>query len=379
MSKIVLENDTDPTVNKSNLKLDDDLKKPSYFIRIPILCVDLILVGLISLLGILIVPDQFLNNEIINIVLVAFPVIFWIIYSILTGILFKQSIGHLVLGTTLNTKSRFQAIFAILFSPTLFTDILLNIKITRLKKPPILIRLTTILASLSSLVIIPGLLLYTLSFLVILAEEAPLFFDNSISTSQIPLKGSIESTSITPSTIKSDQLKQPEENKKAPKSDQGSTELKKENKVIQQTAPKETIQDIKLRQLEREKAELEKQAEKDRKTAEYYKGVENFREEERKKDAERAKEKEKRNLELEAERIKRNEELEAERLAEELARAIEQEERLAEQQYNSCISDLNYCIDNAPRQVSRLGNTSAYAPALNAVVRECQRKYQCSR
>jgi type IV secretory pathway VirB10-like protein len=63
----------------------------------------------------------------------------------------------------------------------------------------------------------------------------------------------------------------------------------------------------------------------------------------------------------------------------ELARKIEQEERLAEQQYNSCMSDLNSCKANAPRQVSRLGNTSAYAPALNAVVRECQRKYQCSR
>jgi hypothetical protein len=368
MSKIVLENDTDPTVNKSNLKLDDDLKKPSYFIRIPILCLDLILVGLISLLGILIIPDQFLNNEIINIVLVAFPVIFWIIYSILTGILFKQSIGHLVLGTTLNTKSRFQAIFAILFSPTLFTDILLKVKITRLKKPPIFIRLTTILASLSSLVIIPGLLLYT-GFLVILAKEAPLVFDNSIPTSQIPLKGSIESTSTH------NRLKQPEENKNAPKSDQGSTELEKENKVIQQISPKETVQDIKLRQLEREKAELKKQAERAQKTADYYKGVENFRKE----NAERAKAEEKRNLEREAERRKINEELEEKRLAEELARKIEQEEQLAEQQYNSCISNLNYCIDNAPRQVSSLGNTSAYAPALNAVVRECQRKYQCIR
>lgn len=375
MSKIVLENDTDPTVNKSNLKLGDDFKKPSYFIRIPILCLDLILVGLISLLGILIALDQNPNNELIDIVLVAFPVLFWIIYSILTGILFKQSIGHLVLGTTLNTKSRFQAIFAILFSPTLFADILFKIKITRLKKPPILIRLTTILASLSSLVIIPGLLLYTLSFLVILADEAPLFFDNSIPTSQIPLKGSIESTSPTTSTIKSDQLNQTEDNKKATKSDQGSTELKKENKATQQTAPKETVQDIKLRQLEREKAELEKQAERARKTAEYYQGVENFRKE----NAERAKEEEKRNLEREAEKRKRNEELEEKRLAEELAIEIEREERLAEQKYNSCMSDLNYCIDNAPRQVSGLGNTSAYAPALNAVVRECQRKYQCSR
>lgn len=375
MSKIVLENDTDPTVNKSNLKLGDDFKKPSYFIRIPILCLDLILVGLISLLGILIALDQNPNNELIDIVLVAFPVLFWIIYSILTGILFKQSIGHLVLGTTLNTKSRFQAIFSILFSPTIFADILFKIKITRLKKPPILIRLTTILASLSSLVIIPGLLLYTLSFLVILADEAPLFFDNSIPTSQIPLKGSIESTSPTTSTIKSDQLNQTEDNKKATKSDQGSTELKKENKATQQTAPKETVQDIKLRQLEREKAELEKQAERARKNAEYYQGVENFRKE----NAERAKEEEKRNLEREAEKRKRNEELEEKRLAEELAIEIEREERLAEQKYNSCMSDLNYCIDNAPRQVSGLGNTSAYAPALNAVVRECQRKYQCSR
>lgn len=374
MSKIVLENDTDPTVNKSNLKLGDDFKKPSYFIRIPILCLDLILVGLISLLSILIALDQNPNNELIDIVLVAFPVLFWIIYSILTGILFKQSIGHLVLGTTLNTKSRFQAIFAILFSPTLFADILFKIKITRLKQPPILIRLTTILASLSSLVIIPGLLLYTLSFLVILADEAPLFFDNSIPTSQIPLKGSIESTSPTTSTIKSDQLNQTEDNKKATKSDQGSTELKKENKVIQQTAPKETIQDIKLRQLEREKAELEKQVKTQKKLDEF-----------RKENEERLKETERRNIEIEAEKQKRKAEFEEElqkQQAEYEQRQFEIEVQRREREYESCMSDLHYCIGNAPRRVRGLGiggNTSAYEPALNAVVRECQRKYQCSR
>lgn len=240
--------------------------------------------------------------------------------------------------------------------------------------------MTTILAGLSSLVIIPGLLLYTLSFLVILAEEAPLFFDNSIPTSQIPLKGPIESTSPTPSTMKSNQLQQSEENNKATKSNQGSTELKKENKVIQQTAPKETIQDIKLRQLEREKAELEKQAERAKKTAEYYKSVENYRKE----NEERAKEVEKRNLEREAERIKRNKELEEKRLAEELARAIEQEERLAEQQYNSCISDLRYCMNGISSKVSaslgHLGSSSSAAGQMySALQRECQRKYQCSR
>jgi hypothetical protein len=332
------------------------------------------------LLGILIVTDQFLNNEIINIVLVAFPVIFWIIYSVLTGILFKQSIGHLVLGTTLNTKSRFQAIFAILFSPTLFTDILLNIKITRLKKPPILIRLTTILASLSSLVIIPGLLLYTLSFLVILAEEAPLFFDNSISTSQIPLKGSIESTSITPSTIKSDQLKQPEENKHAPKSDQGSTELKKENKVIQQTAPKETIQDIRLRQLEKEKADLLKKAESEKKFAE-------FKEQEAKEWDATMKKIDKLNNDLE-ESSKRKQDIitkfEKDRKIAQEESQREQEERLAEQQYNSCMSDLKYCINGISSKVSAslgpLGSSSSAAGQMySALQKECQRKYQCSR
>jgi S1-C subfamily serine protease len=84
----------------------------------------------------------------------------WLVYALVTGLSLGKSLGHLILGTKFYDDSRLRKTFAVLLSPTVFFDKILKISIIRSRKQCTFGKILTALASLASLVAIPGLLLY---------------------------------------------------------------------------------------------------------------------------------------------------------------------------------------------------------------------------
>ena len=161
----------DDNVNGDTTSVEEKL--PSYFIRIPILALDLILAGLFSLFLVVLIdysdiPSAFelgyniTSSEVRSeqIMIVILPALSWLVYSILTGLFLKKSIGNLVLGTKFNDKSRLTIILSILFSPLIFLDKIFKITIVRSRKPMLFSNFATLLGILASFIAIPGLVLY---------------------------------------------------------------------------------------------------------------------------------------------------------------------------------------------------------------------------
>ena len=153
-------------------------ERPSYWIRIPILSIDLLTVGFIFLLlisrysplslynaptsaelGFGIASPEVVKEQQGNVLLGA---IIWITYGVAFGLLLGSSVGHLILGTKLvsQNNSRVKKAFSVLLSPSVFFDKLLGITVERSRNQTAFGKVFTALASLSSLVAIPGLLLY---------------------------------------------------------------------------------------------------------------------------------------------------------------------------------------------------------------------------
>lgn len=158
-------------------------KIPSYFIRIPILSIDLTLAGVISIflmtfyygdtptaaeLGYSLNSTEVYTEQLWIII---FPALLWILYSILTGLFLKKSIGHLVLGTKFENKHRFTIISSILCSPFILLDKALKLKIIRSKEESLFNKIIKFLGILTSLITIPGLLFYILILGVLLSEN----------------------------------------------------------------------------------------------------------------------------------------------------------------------------------------------------------------
>jgi len=151
-------------------------KHPSYWIRIPILALDLLIAGSVFLLllsrfspisiynaptsaelGYNISSPQVADEQVKVVLLGGF---IWLAYALVTGLSLGKSLGHLILGTKFHDDSRIRKTFAVLFSPTVLFDKILKITIVRSKKQTAFGKILTVLASLASLIAIPGLLLY---------------------------------------------------------------------------------------------------------------------------------------------------------------------------------------------------------------------------
>lgn len=151
-------------------------KHPSYWIRIPILALDLLIAGFVFLLllskyspisiyntptsaelGYNISSPQVADEQVKVILLGGFV---WLAYALATGFTLGKSLGHLILGTKFYDDSQIRKAFSVLFSPTVFFDKILKIPIVRSRKQSFFGKILTVLASLASLVAIPSLLLY---------------------------------------------------------------------------------------------------------------------------------------------------------------------------------------------------------------------------
>jgi S1-C subfamily serine protease len=158
-------------------------KQPSYWIRIPILSIDLLIVAFIFIFSLLYFSQygspasaglgySFNSPEVkedhISIILLGGLV--WVVYIVATGFLLGKSLGHLILGTKFDDKSRFKNTLSLLFSPTIFFDKIVKARIIRSRKQSLFGRVLTILASLVTLIAIPGLALY-------IFVAATIFFD----------------------------------------------------------------------------------------------------------------------------------------------------------------------------------------------------------
>lgn len=153
-------------------------KHPSYWIRIPILAVDLLTAGFVFLLlmsryspitlynaptsaelGYNISSPEVANEQVKVVLLGA---IIWVVYALAFGLSLGRSVGHLILGTKFHSQdnSRIKMAFAVLLSPLVFFDKLLGITVVRSKKQSAFGKILAALASLTSLIAIPGLLLY---------------------------------------------------------------------------------------------------------------------------------------------------------------------------------------------------------------------------
>jgi S1-C subfamily serine protease/uncharacterized RDD family membrane protein YckC len=159
-------------INKKSSQPTDKEEKTSYFIRIPILALDLLLVGIL-VVSIMIfyyadTPtaaelEYNLNSTEVyteQLWIIMLPALSWIVYSVLTGFFLKKSIGHLILGTRFNNKSRLTIILSILFSPLIFLDKIFKITIVRSRKPVLFSNFATLFGIVTSFIAIPGLLLY---------------------------------------------------------------------------------------------------------------------------------------------------------------------------------------------------------------------------
>lgn len=162
-------------------------KHPSYWIRIPILALDLLIAGVVFLLflsryspisiynaptsaelGYNISSPQVADEQVKIILLGGFV---WLVYALVTGFMLGNSLGHLILGTKFHDDSQIRKVFSVLFSPTVFFDKILKIPIVRSRKQSSFGKILTVLASLASLVAIPSLLLYI--FIAVLTFFTP--------------------------------------------------------------------------------------------------------------------------------------------------------------------------------------------------------------
>lgn len=158
--------------------METDEKKPSYWIRLPILSVDLIIAGFIFLLllsryspisiynaptsaelGYNISSPEVANEQIKVVLLGA---VIWVVYAVLVGLSLGKSLGHVILGTkfSLHNNSRIKTAFSVLLSPLILFDKLLGTEIVRSRKQTAIVKITTVLASLASVVALPALALY---------------------------------------------------------------------------------------------------------------------------------------------------------------------------------------------------------------------------
>lgn len=152
--------------------------RPQYLIRAPIVVFDLILVLVLGLISLFIIyyyseipPASklgygFNSPEVRaeNIEALIFLAVSWLIYSILTGIFFKKSIGHLIVGTKFRNQSRISIILSILFSPFIFVDKIFKITIIRNTKPTGLSNSATLFGIIASLIVLPVLYIMPLLF-----------------------------------------------------------------------------------------------------------------------------------------------------------------------------------------------------------------------
>lgn len=148
-------------------------KKLSYWIRFPILTIDLFVAGIILLLlisrfspitiftgptsaelGYNIASSQVANDQ-IKLALLSISI--WFGYALIVGVLFGKSIGHMILGTKLHSEdnSRIKKIFSVLFSPVFLFDKLIGITVIRSRKQTVIGKILTILASIVSFIAIP--------------------------------------------------------------------------------------------------------------------------------------------------------------------------------------------------------------------------------
>lgn len=148
----------------------------SPWLRIPILGIDLFLAAVAYLFSVIYLFSNTptaaelgysINSSLVaeqqqQVILLGAAV--WIVYSVFFSILFKRSVGHLLIGTQLESPdfNRIKTFFSVLLSPTLFFDRLLNVKIVRDNKPGLFQKLSTFVGGLLSLIALPGLLLYFL-------------------------------------------------------------------------------------------------------------------------------------------------------------------------------------------------------------------------
>lgn len=149
-------------------------KHPSYWIRIPILTVDLLFAALLYLVSVVVlsrntptaaelgynIGSQQVATQQTHVILLGAVV--WLVYTLVLGLIAKRSIGHLLLGAKLSSpdESKIKKAFSILLSPTIFFDKLLGISVIRSRKINPFTRILTVLSSIGSLIAIPGLLLY---------------------------------------------------------------------------------------------------------------------------------------------------------------------------------------------------------------------------
>jgi S1-C subfamily serine protease/uncharacterized RDD family membrane protein YckC len=151
--------------------IDAEDNRPPYLIRAPIVAFDLILVLVLGLIALFIIyyyseipPASELGygfnspevraEEVKALIVLA---ISWLIYSILTGLFFKRSIGHLIVGTKFRNQSRISIILSILFSPFIFVDKIFKITIIRNTKPTVFSNSATLFGIIASLIVLPAL------------------------------------------------------------------------------------------------------------------------------------------------------------------------------------------------------------------------------
>lgn len=158
--------------------IDAEDNRPPYLIRAPIVAFDLILVLVLGLISLFIIyyyseipPASELGYRLNspevraeNIKALILLAICWLIYSILTGLFFKKSIGHLIMGTKFRNKSRISIILSILFSPFIFVDKIFKITIIRNTKLTVLSNSATLFGIIASLIVLPALYIIPLLF-----------------------------------------------------------------------------------------------------------------------------------------------------------------------------------------------------------------------
>lgn len=149
-------------------------KHPSYWLRIPVLAVDLLLAAILYLISVIglfrntptaaelgyNIGSQQVAGQQSQVILLGALV--WLVYSLVVSLLFSKSLGHLLLGLKLSShdNSKFRNIFSVILSPLVFFDKLLGVTLVRSRKINPFTKILTVLASLGSLIAIPGLLLY---------------------------------------------------------------------------------------------------------------------------------------------------------------------------------------------------------------------------
>lgn len=149
-------------------------KETSYWTRIPILGIDLLFAAFLYLLSVILLfsntPTAAELGFSINSSEVASQQMYvallgagvWVGYTLIFGLLFGRSLGHILLRTKLEGKdtSKVRQAVSLLFSPLLFFDKLLHVNVVRSHKQNALTKLFAICGSLASIVAIPGLFFY---------------------------------------------------------------------------------------------------------------------------------------------------------------------------------------------------------------------------